>query len=103
MTGETKPGARASRTERIEGLRRRGEFERETLAREVAGLRGKIDAKKTQWKTLGWIAGIAAAAGTIGFKLFGKNSLSAKIGRVTNAAQLLFGLGKAVGKARRFF
>lgn len=94
---------RGSRADRIEGLRRRGEFERDTLAREIAGLRGVIHEKKARWKTIGWIAGIAAAAGTVGYKLFGKNSLSAKIGRMTSAAQILFGLGRAVGKTRKFW
>jgi hypothetical protein len=103
MTDEKAAQRRGSRADRIEGLRRRGEFERDTLAREIAGLRGAIDEKKARWKTIGWVAGIAAAAGTVGYKLFGKNSLSAKIGRMTSAAQILFGLGRAVGKTRKFW
>jgi hypothetical protein len=94
---------KASRADRVQGLRRRGEFERDTLAREVAGLRGAIDEKRARWKTAGWIAGIAAAAWTVGVRLFGKNSISAKIGRLTSAAQILFGLGRAVGRVRRFW
>jgi hypothetical protein len=103
MTDEKPTQRRASRADRIEGLRRRGEFERDTLAREIAGLRGAIDEKKARWKTIGWIVGIATAAGTVGYKLFGKNSLSAKIGRLTSAAQILFGLGRAVGKTRKYW
>jgi hypothetical protein len=94
---------KTSRIDRIEGLRRRGEFERDTLAREVAGLRGAIDEKRARWKTAGWIAGVAAVAWTVGVRLFGKNSISAKIGRLTSVAQVLFGLGKAVGRVRRFW
>jgi hypothetical protein len=94
---------KACRSDRIEGLRRRGEFERDTLAREVAGLRGAIDETRARWKTAGWIAGIAAAAWTVGVRLFGKHSISAKIGRLTSVAQVLFGLGKAVGRVRRFW
>jgi hypothetical protein len=93
--------SRGTRSERIDGLRRRGEFERDTLAREVAGLRDVIDEKRARWKTAGWIAGIAAAAWTIGYRLFGKNSLSARLGRMTSAAQLVFGLGRAIGKLRK--
>jgi hypothetical protein len=39
----------------------------------------------------------------VGSKLFGKRSLSAKLGRLTSAATILFGLGKAVGRARKFW
>ena len=102
MSGE-KRGTRARRADRIEGLRRRGEFERDVLSREVAGLRAEIDRTSSRWKTAGWIAGGLAAAWTVGHKLFGKRSLSAKVGRLTSAASILFGLGKAVGRARKLW
>jgi hypothetical protein len=91
------------RADRIEGLRRRGEFERDVLSREVAGLRAEIDRTGARWKTAGWIAGGLAAAWTVGHKLFGKRSLSAKLGRLTSAASVLFALGRAVGRARKFW
>jgi hypothetical protein len=91
------------RADRIEGLRRRGEFERDVLAREVAGLRAEIDRTGSRWKMAGWIAGGLAAAWTVGRNLFGKHSLSAKIGRISSVASVLFGLGKAVGRTRRFW
>jgi hypothetical protein len=94
---------RLRRIERIDGLRRRGEFERDALAREVAGLRGSIDQKRARWKTAGRVAGIAAVAWTVGYRLFGKHSISAKIGRITSVAQVLFGLGRAAGRVRRFW
>lgn len=96
LTGDT-------RGDRIEGLRRRGEFERDVLAREVAGLRGELHRRRARWKTAGWIAGGIAAAWTVGTKLFGRHSLSAKLGRLSTAASLLFGLGRTVGKFRRFW
>jgi hypothetical protein len=92
-----------TRRDRIEGLRRRGEFERDVLAREVAGLRGEIERVGSRWKTAGWIAGGLAAAWTVFHKLFGKHSLSAKLGRVASVASILFGLGRAVGRARKFW
>lgn len=92
---------RERRAQRLEGLRRRGEFERDTLVREIAGFRADIDRKRARWKTAGWIAGVLAAAWTVGSKLFGKRSLSAKLGRATSVAQLVFGLGKAVGRIRK--
>ena len=100
MSGVRRVGRRA---DRIEGLQRCGEFERDVLAREVAGLRAEIDRTGSRWKMAGWIAGGLAAAWTVGRNLFGKHSLSAKIGRISSAASVLFGLGKAVGRARRFW
>ncbi|HEX9285913.1 MAG TPA: hypothetical protein VF999_01475 [Thermoanaerobaculia bacterium] len=94
---------RETRKTRIDGLRRRGEFERDVLAREVAGLRAEIERTGSRWKTAGWIAGGLAAAWTVGNKLFGKHSLSAKVGRLASAASVLFGLGRAVGRARKFW
>jgi len=96
-----KRGARERRADRIEGLRRRGEFERDVLSREVAGLRAEVDRTGSRWKTAGWIAGGLAAAWTVGHKLFGKRSLAAKLGRLSSVASVLFGLGKAVGRARK--
>lgn len=103
MSSRKRENRRERRAVRIEGLRHRGEFERDTLAREVAGLRANLDQKRARWRTVGWITGVAAAAWTIGNKLFGRHSLSARLGRLTSAAQLLFGLGRAVGRVRKFW
>jgi hypothetical protein len=96
------PARKERRSERIEGLRRRGEFERDALAREVGRLREDLAERRARWKTAGIVAGGLAAAWTVGHKLFGKNSMAAKLGRLSSAASVLFGLGKAVGKFRRF-
>lgn len=99
--GEPAP-PKKRRSDRIEGLRRRGEFERDVLAREVGRLRADVAKRRAHWKTAGIVAGSLAAAWTVGHKLFGKRSLAAQLGRVSTAASVLFGLGKAVGKFRRF-
>lgn len=99
---DAKPAAKGRRADRIEGLRRRGEFERDVLAGEVQRLRQDLAERRAHWKTAGIVAGGLAAAWTVGHKLFGKRSLAAKLGRVSTAASVLFGLGKAVGKFRRF-
>jgi hypothetical protein len=96
-------GRRVRPADRIEGLRRRGEFERDVLSREVAGLRAEIDRTGARWKTAGWIAGSLAAAWTVGYKLFGKRSLAAKLGRISSAASVIFGIGRAVGRARKLW
>ena len=90
------------RSERIEGLRRRGEFERDVLGREVSRLREDLAERRAHWKIAGLVAGGLAAAWTVGHKLFGRHSLAARLGRLSSAASVLFGLGKAVGKFRRF-
>lgn len=102
MSDATPPSVKQSRADRIEGLRRRGEFERDVLVRDVQRLRLELAERRAHWKTAGIVAGGLAAAWTVGNKLFGKRSLAARLGKVSTAASLLFGLGKAVGKFRRF-
>jgi len=102
MSDAAPPAVKERRSERIEGLRRRGEFERDVLAGELGRLRADLAERRAHWKTAGLIAGGLAAAWTVGHKLFGKRSLAAKLGRISSAASVLFGLGKAVGKFRRF-
>lgn len=102
MNEKGQPAVKERRSDRIEGLRRRGEFERDVLAREVWRLREDLAERRAHWKMAGLVAGGLAAAWTVGYKLFGKRSLSAKLGRISTVASLLFGLGKAVGKFRRF-
>jgi len=93
----------SKREERIEGLRRRGEFERETLAREVADMTEEAERRKARWKTVSLLAGGAAAAGTVAYKLFGRSSLSARLGRAATVLSLIFSMGRAVGRSRRFW
>lgn len=102
MSDPTPRAVEERRADRIEGLRRRGEFERDVLARDVQRLRQELAQRRKHWKTAGIVAGGLAAAWTVGNKLFGKRSLAAKLGRLSSVASVLFGLGKAVGKFRRF-
>ena len=74
----------------------------ESAAFDVQRLRLELAERRAHWKTAGIVAGGLAAAWTVGNKLFGKRSLAARLGKVSTAASLLFGLGKAVGKFRRF-
>ena len=102
MSDAAPPAVEQRRSDRIEGLRRRGEFERDVLAGELGRLREDLAKRRAHWKTAGLVAGGLAAAWTVGHKLFGKRSLAAKLGRISSVASVLFGLGKAVGKFRRF-
>ena len=90
-------------SERLEALRREGESCRESLAAAVGEVRDEIAVKRARWKAASLIAGGLAAAGAIAFRVFGRNSPAAQIGRLTSAASLIFGLGRAVGRLRRIF
>lgn len=91
------------RNDSLDALRREGESHRQNLAFEVGGLREAIAARRARWRVAGMVAGGLAAAGTVAFRLLGRNSPVARISRMTSAASLLFGLGRAVGRLRRFF
>jgi hypothetical protein len=43
-----------------------------------------------------------AAAAAVGWKLFGRNSLAARAGKIASAASLLLGIGRGVRHLRRF-
>jgi hypothetical protein len=93
----------AGSTERLQELRRRAAYEREDLASAIRDLRGDVDSFRSRWRFAGWAASGVAAAATAGWRLFGRNSLAAKAGRVASAASLLLGLGRGVRVLRRFF
>jgi len=89
--------------ERLANLRRRAAFERNDLAASVRELRLDAADFRHRWRFAGWAASGLAAAGTVGWKLFGRNSLAAKAGRLASAASLLVGLGRGASKVRRFW
>jgi hypothetical protein len=89
--------------ERLLELRRRAAYEREDLAVAVRDLKGDLESFRTRWRFAGWAASGVAAAAAAGWKLFGRNSLAAKAGRVASAASLLLGLGRSVRLLRRFW
>lgn len=89
--------------ERLTDLRRRAAYEREDLAAAVRDLRVELDSFRSRWRFAGWAASGVAAAAAAGWKLFGKNSLAAKAGRVASAASLLLGIGRSVRLLRRFW
>ena len=56
MSDEKQPAVKERRADRIEGLRRRGEFERDVLVRDVQRLRQDLADKRAHWKTASsWI------------------------------------------------
>ena len=89
--------------ERLLELRRRAAYEREDLAASVRDLRVELDSFRSRWRFAGWAASGVAAAAATGWKLFGRNSLAAKAGRIASAASLLLGIGRGVRVLRRFW
>jgi hypothetical protein len=87
---------------RLEELVRHGEIERRALANAVGEISQEIRRRRTQWRIAGFLAGGLAATATAAYKLFGKGSLAAKVGRYSSAASLVLGLTRAALRLRRF-
>jgi len=92
-----------SREERLAALERRAAWEREDLSTALAEIREDTVAFGERWGFAGRTAAGLAAAATAAWKLFGKNSLAARAGRIASAASLLLGIGRGVKRFRRFW
>ena len=89
--------------ERLDALSRRAAREREDLAAELWEIRYEASAFRQRWRFAGLAASGVAAGVTAAWKLFGRNSLAAKAGKIASAASLLIGLGRGVRAFRRFW
>ncbi len=89
------------RQERIAALLDRAEVQRRALADALADIREEAERRRLQWKVVSLMATGLAAVGTVAYRLFGKSSLSAKLGRASSAVSLLWTLGRALLRARR--
>ena len=56
---------------------RRAALERDMLAAQLLDLREEVARRKSQWKLASLVATGLATAATVGYKLFGKSSISA--------------------------
>lgn len=86
---------------RVAGLLERAEAERHALSDALADIRGEIERRRLQWKIASMVVTGVAAAGTVAYRLFGKTSLSAKLGRAASAVSFLWTLGRAYVRGRR--
>ncbi len=89
--------------EKIGALRARASGERARLADAIAEARLEADSFRKRWRLAGWAASGLAAAATAAWKLFGKNSLAARAGRIASAASLLLGLSRGVRRIWRIW
>jgi predicted transcriptional regulator len=85
---------------RLEELTRRAERERLLLAESLGSVASDVRRHRMAWK-FATATGLAAAA-TGAWKLFGRNSAAAKIGKAASGASILLGLGRAFLRLRRF-
>jgi hypothetical protein len=88
--------------DRLAELKRCAAEEREALAVAVEDIREEIERRKTRWKVFGALAGGAAAAGTIGWKLLGSSSPAARIGKAASVASVGLGVARGLIRLRRF-
>ncbi len=88
---------------RLQELRARAAAERADLADALATARDNLAAMRHRWRFAGWAASGAAAAAMAGWRLFGRNSLAAKVSRITSYASLALGIGRGVSRLRKFW
>jgi hypothetical protein len=91
-----------SKPERVAELARRAERQRLDLAENLEVVAVRARRHRTRWKVAGMTATGLAAAGTAAYRLFGKSSPAARIGRAASATSILLGLGKALLRVRKF-
>ena len=91
------------REERLTALRRQAAWQREDLASVLGEIRTEATSFRQRWRFAGWAASGAAATATAAWKLFGRNSLAARAGKIASAASLLLGIGRGVRRVRRFW
>ena len=88
--------------DRMGELTRKAERQRAELTGALENVAGNVRDHRLRWKIAGATATGIAAAGTAAYKLFGKSSPAAQIGRAASAASIAIGLGKAFVRLRKF-
>jgi len=91
-----------AREERIAALVAEGQARREDLKAVTVGILDEVERRRRQWKAASYVASGAAAVGTVAYKLFGRTSFSARMGRTASVLSVLVGLFRAFQKVRRF-
>lgn len=92
-----------SREDRIAALVARGNQEREDLAAATVEIRQELERRKAQWKAASFLATGLAVTGTVVYRLFGKTSLAAQLGRAASVVSLLVGLARVFTRIRHFW
>ena len=87
---------------KVAELARRAELQRAELTSALGDVALNVRDHRLRWKVAGMAATGIAAAGTAAYRLFGKASPAAQIGRAASAASIAIGLGKAFLRLRKF-
>jgi hypothetical protein len=90
-------------SQRMEALIARGAAEREDVVLALLDVRAEVERRRTQWKIASLVATGLATTATIVYKLFGKSSVSAKVGKAASALAMIVGLTRAALRVRRFW
>ena len=89
-----------SSEDRIAALVTRGRQEREELAAATIEIRAEVARRKAQWRAASLLATGIAVTGTVLYRLFGRNSLSAQLGRAASVVSLVMGLVRFLRRIR---
>ncbi len=89
-----------SSEDRIAALVTRGRQEREELAAATIEIRAEVARRKAQWRAASLLATGIAVTGTVLYRLFGRNSLSAQLGRAASVVSLAMGLVRFLRRIR---
>ncbi len=84
----------SAREQRLASLSARAQEERRDLAREAEQLRVRFDEKRRRFASIGFWAGTLAAGATSAYRLFGRNSLSARLSRWGTGTSILVWLAR---------
>ena len=91
------------RKERIDDLVRRGALEREEISQAVFDLRAEWEKRRAQWKIASVVATGLATGATVAYRLLGKSSIAAKVGKAASAISVVVSLTRAAFRVRRFW
>jgi hypothetical protein len=91
-----------SAEDRIAALVARGAREREDLAAATVEIRAEVELRRAQWRAASLLATGIAVTGTVLYRLFGRNSLSAQLGRAATVVSLVMGLVRFLRRVRQF-
>ena len=91
-----------AREERIAALVAKGQEKREALRTRTLEIRDEVESRRRQWQAASYLATGAAAVGTVAYKLFGRRSFSARMGRTASVLSIVVGLFRAFQRVRRF-
>lgn len=84
----------SAREERLAELSARAEGERRDLASAILDARKGFEEKRRRWTSFGFWAGTLAASASSAFRLYGRNSFSARVNRWSMLGSILVAIAR---------